>query len=141
MFCKKSVPTNLKKFSRQHLCRSQGFGIGMFLWILRICERVLALNEATKKYFHIDIFTENTGEYNCRYEDLEFYLKGTQSQILFCKVDEVLQSFSFKEHYLLLGNCFRFPTAFVTYRLFYQQYINSVTTSCPGTPHASDPHY
>ena len=43
-------------------------------------------------------------------------------------------SFCFTQHYLLLGNCFWFPATFLTYRFLYQQYINSVTTSCLGTP-------
>ena len=65
---------------------------------------------------------------------LEFYLKGTQSQVFPCNICEVLQSFSFTEHYLLLGNCFWFPATFLTYCFLYQQYINSVTTSCLGFP-------
>ena len=34
---------------------------------------------------------------------------------------------------LLLGNCFKFPGTFLTYRFLYHEYINSVTTSCLGT--------
>ena len=75
-------------------------------------------------------------KYSCRYAGLEFYLKGTQSQIVSCKICEVLLSLSFTEHYLLLTNCFWFPATFLPcfFPLLYQQYINSVTTSCSGTP-------
>ena len=68
-----------------------------------------------------NIFTENHRwwcplKYSCRIEDLEhgrlqFYLKGTQSQILFRKTCQVLQNFSFTQHYLLLRNCFWFRAA------------------------------
>ena len=97
-----------------------------------------------KKYFDINVFIENHRwlcplKYICRIAGLEhgclqFYLKGIQSQILSCKTYEVLQSFSFTQHYRLLGNCFWFPATFLTHRFLYQQYINSVTTSCLGTP-------
>ena len=97
-----------------------------------------------KKYFHTNIFTEKHRwwcplKYSCRFEDLEygyfqFYLKVAQSLILSCKICEVLQSFSFTEHYLLLGNYFWFPATFLAYHFLYQQYINAVTTSCLGTP-------
>ena len=65
---------------------------------------------------------------------LQFYLKGTQSQILSCKTCEVLQSFSFSQHYLLLGKCFWFPAAFLMYRFLHQQYINSITANYLETP-------
>ena len=97
-----------------------------------------------KKYFDINVFIENHRwlcplKYICRIAGLEhgclqFYLKGIQSQILSCKTYEVLQSFSFTQHYRLLGNCFWFPATYLTHRFLYQQYINSVTTSCLGTP-------
>ena len=100
-------------------------------------------NEALKKYFHINIFTEKHWwwwplKYSCRFEGLEHgclqvYLKVAQSLILSCKICEVLQSFSFTKHYLLLGNYFWFPATFLTYHFLYQQYINLVTTSCLGT--------
>ena len=121
-----------------------------FLWILRKFQEHLFCrtsvnaylrNEATKICFHINIFTEKhlcgcRLKYSCRYDGLEFYLRGIQSQILCCKICEVLQSFSFTKHYLLLGNCFWVPVTFLPcfFPLIYQQYINSVTTSCLGTP-------
>ena len=109
-------------------------------FVEHLCEPILAWNEAIKKRLHVNIFTEKH-RWGCRlkysrYEGLEFYLKGTQSQILSCKMCEVLQSFSFTEHYLLLGNYFWLPATFLPcfFPLLYQQYINSVTTSCLGTP-------
>ena len=97
-----------------------------------------------KKCFGMNIFTENHWwwcplKYSCRIEGLEhgclqFYLKRTQSQILSCKTCEVLQSFSFTQHYLLLSNCFWYLATFLTNRFLYQQYTNSVTTNCLGIP-------
>ena len=94
-----------------------------------------------------NVFTENHWwwcplKYSCRIEGLEhwclqFYLKGTDtffSHILSCKTCDVLQSFSFTQHYLLFSNCFWFPATFLTYRFLYQQCIDLVTTSCLGTP-------
>ena len=83
-----------------------------------VCKRILAWNEAMKKCFHINIFTDKHRwgcclKYSYRYEVLEFYLRGTQSQILWCKICKVLQSLSFTEHYRLLGNYFRFPAKFL----------------------------
>ena len=123
---------------------------GDSLWIFRnfqeylFCrtsERTLAWNEAMKKSFDKYIHRKppvmvsfELQLYGLEHGCLQFYLKGGQSQILSCKTCEVLQSFSFTQHYLLLGNCFWFPATFLTYRFLYQQYINSVTTSCLGTP-------
>ena len=98
-----------------------------------------------KKYFPINIFTEKHRwwcplKYSCRFEGLgyecfQFYLKVAQSLIRSCKFCEVLQRFSFTEHYLLLGNCFWFSEIFFTHHFLYQQYIiNSAKTSCLGTP-------
>ena len=121
-------PVNFEEISRTSILQN-------------ICESILAWNEATKRCFHVNIFTEKHRwgcrlHYSCRYEGLEFYLKGTQSQMLSCKICEVLQSFSFTEHYSLLGNYFWLPAKFVScfFPLLHQQYINSVTTSCLGTP-------
>ena len=120
-------------------------GTGVFLWILRKFQEhpfprtsVNTYLREMKQCFHIDIFTEKHRchlKYNCKYQSLEFYLKGTQSRILSCKICQVLQSFSFTEHYLLLCNCLWFPATFLPlfFCLLYQQYINSVTTSCLGT--------
>ena len=80
--------------------------LGAFI-LQNICERILAWNEVMKKCFHVNIFTEKH-RWGChlkcslRYESLGFHLKGTQSQILSCKLHDVLQSFSFTEHYILL---------------------------------------
>ena len=54
-------------------------------------------------YFHINVFTEKHRwwcplKYSCSYEGLEFYLKGSQSQMLSCRICEVLQGFNFTEH-------------------------------------------
>ena len=96
-----------------------------------------------KKYFDINIYTENQWwcplKYSYKFEGLEhgylqFYLKVTQSQIFSCETCEVLQNFSFAQHYLLLDNCFWFPATFLTHCFLYQQYINSVITNCLGTP-------
>ena len=91
-----------------------------------------------KKRFHINIFTEKYQwgcrlKYSCRYEGLEFYLKGTQSQVLSCRICKVLQSLSFTEHYFLLGNYFWLPAIFLPGFLPLLS-INSVTTSSLGTP-------
>ena len=126
---------------------------GESLWILRNFQEYLFCRTSVNAYLRemkqwknvlTNIFTENHRwwcplKYSCRIEGLEhgclqFYLKRTQSQILSCKTCEVLQSFSFTQHYLLLGICFWFPAIFLRYRYLYQQYINSVTTSCLGTP-------
>ena len=92
--------------------------------LYNICERILGWNEAIKKCFHVNIFTEKHRwgchlKYNCRYEDLEFYLKGTQSQIISCKLYEVLQNFIFTECYLLLVNCFWLPATFLPCYFFF----------------------
>ena len=144
-----------KKFSGKHLCRSQesllqAFSskfLGNFKNIYVVehlcCQHrthtsVKWSNEKmfSYKYIHRKHSWGCRLKYSCRYEGLEFYLKGTQSQVLSCKIWEVLKSFSFTEHYLLLGNCFWFPATFLPcfFPLLYQQYINSVTTSCLGTP-------
>ena len=123
------------------------------LWILRNFQEYLFCRTSANAYLHeikqlknvlTKIFTENHPwwcplKYSCRSEGLEhgclqFYLKEGQSQILSCKTCEVLQSFSFTQHYLLLGNCFWYLAMFLTNRFLYQQYINSVTTNCLGTP-------
>ena len=132
---------------------SRESGKSDFLWILRDFQEHLFRRTSVNAYLRemkqwknvlTNIFTENHRwwcplKYSCRIEGLEhgclqFYLKRTQSQILSCKTCEVLQSFSFTQHYLLLGICFWFPATFLRYRYLYQQYINSVTTSCLGTP-------
>ena len=126
---------------------------GDSLWILRNFQEYLFWRTSVNAYLPkmkqwknvlTIIFTENHRwwcllKYSSRIEGLEhgylqFCLKGTQSQILSCKTCEVLQSFSFTQYYLLLGNCFWFPAIFLTYHFLYQQYINSVTISCLGTP-------
>ena len=89
-----------------------------------ICEGILAWNEAMNKCFHVNIFTEKHRwgchlKCICRYEGLEFYLKGTQSQIISCKLSEVLQNFSFTEHYFLLGNCFWLRATFLPCYFFF----------------------
>ena len=107
----------------------------------RTSESTLVWNEAMKKSFDKYIHRKppvmvsfELQLYGLEHGCLQFYLKGGQSQILSCKTCEVLQSFSFTQHYLLLGNCFWFPATFVTYRFLYQQYINSATISCLRTP-------
>ena len=96
--CYKHFPVNFEEISKTSILQT-------------ICERIPAWNEEMIKIFHVNIFTEKHRwgcllKYSSRYEGLEFYLKGTQSQILSCKMCEVLQSFNFTEHYLLLGNYF-----------------------------------
>ena len=132
--------------------KSKESGKADSLWILRNFQEYLFCRTSVNAYLRKmkqwnnllkNIFTENHRwwcplKYSCRIEGLEhgclqFYLKETQSRILFYKTCEVLQSFSFTQNYLL-GNCFWFPATLFTYRFLYQQYINSVTTSCLGTP-------
>ena len=85
-------------------------GTGDFLWILQnfqehlFCRTSLNAcvksrmfgarwNETMKNYFHFNLLCPLK---NSRiYEGLKFYLKGTQSQIISCKMCEVLQIFSF----------------------------------------------
>ena len=133
MFCKKGFPKDFLKII--YLCRSQENLVqtlsyefcGIFrsiyfvehLWT-HTCVKWSNEKMFSRKY----IFTEKHRwgchlKYSCRYEGLEFYLKGTQSQILSCKLYEVLQSFSFTEHYLLLGNCFWFPVTFLPCYFFF----------------------
>ena len=126
---------------------------GESLWILRNFQEYLFCRTSVNAYLREmkqwnnllkNIFTENHRwwcplKYSCRIEGLEhgclqFYLKRTQSQILSCKTCEVLQSFSFTQHYLLLSNCFWYLATFLTNRFLYQQYTNSVTTNCLGIP-------
>ena len=134
MFCKKGVTKNYQK----NICA----GVKRVLWILQNFQEHLfcrtyvnaylhEMNEAMKKYFDINIFTENHWwwcplilKYSCRFEGsehgcLQFYLKRTQSHILSCKTCKVLQSFSFTQHYLLWGNSFWFPATFLTYHFLY----------------------
>ena len=154
MSCKKGVPKTLKKLSEKYLCRSQEsqvkvipcefYGIFGNIYFVEHLRTHTCVKWSNEKNVLTSIFRENHRwwcplKYSCRIEGLEhgclqFYLKGDQSQILSCKTCEVLQSFSFTQHYLLLGICFWFPATFLRYRYLYQQYINSVTTSCLGTP-------
>ena len=141
---------NSKKIS---VAESRESGKGDCLWILRNFQEYLFCRTSSNAYlreikqlknFLTNIFTENHWwwcplKYSCRIEGLEhgclqFYLKRTQSQILSCKTCEVLQSFSFTQHYLLLSNCFWYLATFLTNRFLYQQYTNSVTTNCLGIP-------
>ena len=136
MFCKKGFPKDFKKFFGNYLCLSQEVWCRRFPMnfaefsgpsiLYNIFERILGWNEAIKKCFHVNIFTEKHRwgchlKYNCRYEDLEFYLKGTQSQIISCKLYEVLQNFIFTEYYLLLVTASDFQQHFclVIFSLLY----------------------
>ena len=121
--------------------------VQVFLWILRKFQEHLRCRPSENAYlremkqcFQTNIFTEKhrSGchlQYSWKYESLEFYIKRTPSQILSCKICEVLQSFSFTEHYLLTRQLLIFPAIFLPcfFGLLYQQYINSMTTSCLGT--------
>ena len=133
MFCKKGFPKDFLK--NIYLCRSQENLVqtlsyefcGIFrsiyfvehLWT-HTCVKWSNEKMFSRKY----IFTEKHRwgchlKYSCRYEGLEFYLKGTQSQIFSCKLYEVLQRFSFTEHSLLLDNCFWLPATFLPCYLFF----------------------
>ena len=86
-----------------------------------------------KKYFHINIFTEKHQwwchlKYSCRFVGLELYLKGAQADTFLVKSVKFCT-----EHYLLLGNCFWFPTTCLTLSLALSV-IYSYNTSCWGTP-------
>ena len=149
MFCKKGVPKDFKKFLEKYLCRSQESLVkaspcefcGIFrniyfvehLWT-HTCLKWSNDKIYWHKYIHRKPRWSCPLKYSCRFKGLQhrclqFYLKGTQSQILSCKTCEVLP--------LLLGNCFWFSATFLTYRFLYQQYTNSVTTSCLGIPDIS----
>ena len=133
MFCKKGFPKDFLKII--YLCRSQENLVqtlsyefcGIFrsiyfvehLWT-HTCVKWSNEKMFSRKY----IFTEKHRwgchlKHSCRYEGLEFYLKGTQSQIFSCKLYEVLQRFSFTEHSLLLDNCFWLPATFLPCYLFF----------------------
>ena len=133
MFCKKGFPKDFLKII--YLCRSQENLVqtlsyefcGIFrsiyfvehLWT-HTCVKWSNEKMFSRKY----IFTEKHRwgchlKYSCRYEGLEFYLKGTQSQIFSCKLYEVLQRFSFTEHSLLLDNCFWLSATFLPCYLFF----------------------
>ena len=110
-------PVNLEEISKTSI-----------LW--KICEHILALNEAMKKmlsckYIHRKTPVRVSFEAHCRYEGLEFHLKGTKSQILSCKICEVLQSLSFTENYLLLSNYFWLPATFLP--CFFSCFISSTS--------------
>ena len=104
---------------------SRESGKGDFLWILRNFGNIYFVEHlwthtfvkwSNEKLFWHKYIHKNHGwscplKYSCRFEGLQhgclqFYFKGNQSQILSCQTYEVLQSFSFTQHYLLLGNCF-----------------------------------
>ena len=136
--CKKGFPKNFEKFSGKHLCWRQKILMQTFSCeFYRIFKNIYfvehlwthaCVNWSNKKYFRINIFTEKYPwkchlKYSCWYKGLEFYLKGTQSNILFCKFSEVSRSYS-SWHCLLLGNCSWFPATFLTYRWHYQQYTH-----------------
>ena len=148
---KKVVPKNFKSFSGKHPCQSQESlvkaiscefcGIFKNIYLQNFCERILVWNEAMKKWRWYPL------KCSCKFEGWEheywhFYWKVAQSLIFSSKICEVLQSFCFVEHYLILGNYFWFPPTFLTFHFLYQQFRNSVSTSCLGTPEtcASDPH-
>ena len=133
MFCKKRFPKDLLKII--YLCQSQENLVQTLSYeFCRIFRSIYFVEHlwthtcvkwSNEKIFPSQyIFTEKHRwgchlKYSCRYEGLEFYLKGTQSQILSCKLYEVLQSFSFTEHYLLLGNCFWLPATFLPCYFFF----------------------
>ena len=133
MFFKKGFPKDFFKII--YLCRCQEnlvqtlsyefCGIFRSIYIVEHLWTHTCVKWSNEKMFSLKyIFTEKHRwgchlKYSCRYEGLEFYLKGTQSQILSCKLYEVLQSFSFTEHYLLLGNCFWLPATFLPCYFFF----------------------
>ena len=100
-----------------------------------------------KKYIDIDIFTENNRwscpwKYSCRFKGLQhgclqFYLKGTQLQILSCKT-WTFAELQFYTRLLTTGQMLLISSNIFDVSLsisaIYQFYINSVTASFLETP-------
>ena len=95
MFSKKDVSKNLEKFSGKYLCRSQEILVQAFSCEFCGIFKNIFFAEHLPRHTCVKGSNEKFSDkfICCRHEGLVFNLKGTQPQILSCRICEVLHSF------------------------------------------------